>query len=39
MGHRNRALGGQRLYSVPQLLGFEGLEHGAPDNPYPHPFP
>jgi ribosomal protein S12 methylthiotransferase accessory factor len=39
MGHRNRALGGERLYSVPQLLGFDGLERGAPDNAYPHPFP
>ena len=39
MGYRNRALGGERLYHVPQLLGFEGLEPGQPDNPYPHPFP
>jgi ribosomal protein S12 methylthiotransferase accessory factor len=39
MGYRNRALGGDRLYTVPQLLGFDGLERGAPDNPYPHPFP
>jgi ribosomal protein S12 methylthiotransferase accessory factor len=39
MGHRNRALGGTRLYGVPQLLGFDGLEPGGHDNPYPHPFP
>ena len=39
MGHRNRALGGRRLYSVPQALGFTGLAPGDPDNPYPHPFP
>ncbi len=39
MGHRNRALGGHRLYSVPQVLGHEGLEPGMPDNPNPHPFP
>jgi ribosomal protein S12 methylthiotransferase accessory factor len=38
MGHRNRARAGRRLYTVPQLLGG-GLELGAPDNPYPHPFP
>lgn len=39
MGHRNRALGGNRLYEVPQRLGYEGLEPGQQDNPYPHPFP
>jgi ribosomal protein S12 methylthiotransferase accessory factor len=39
MGHRNRALGGTRLYRVPQLLGYEGIEPGERDNPYPHPFP
>ena len=39
MGHHNRSLGGERLYTVPQLLGHEGLERGGPDNPYPHPFP
>jgi ribosomal protein S12 methylthiotransferase accessory factor len=39
MGHRNRALGGTRLYTVPRRLGFAGLEPGGPDNPYPHPFP
>lgn len=39
MGHRNRALGGTRLYTVPQKLGLRGLEDDEPDNPYPHPFP
>ena len=39
MGYQNRALGGKRLYEVPQKLGHPGLEPGEPDNPYPHPFP
>jgi ribosomal protein S12 methylthiotransferase accessory factor len=39
MGHRNRALGGRRLYEVPRKLGLAGLEPGEADNPYPHPFP
>jgi ribosomal protein S12 methylthiotransferase accessory factor len=39
MGHANRALGGKRLYTVPQLLGHPGLNPGDADNPYPHPFP
>ena len=39
MGHRNRALGGTRLYEVPGRLGLAGLRPGEPDNPYPHPFP
>jgi ribosomal protein S12 methylthiotransferase accessory factor len=39
MGYRNRALGGERLYTVPQQLGMDGPERGESDNPYPHPFP
>ncbi|HZH13079.1 MAG TPA: YcaO-like family protein [Archangium sp.] len=39
MGHKNRALGGRRLYEVPQRFGHRGIERGHPDNPYPHPFP
>lgn len=39
MGHQNRALGGTRLYTVPQRLGCPGLDWFQPDNPYPHPFP
>jgi ribosomal protein S12 methylthiotransferase accessory factor len=37
MGHRYRALGGSRLWTVPQRLGYEGLIDR--DNPSPHPFP
>jgi ribosomal protein S12 methylthiotransferase accessory factor len=37
-GHRYRALGGHRLYRVPQLFGARGLRPGQADNPYPHPF-
>lgn len=39
MGHRNRALGGRRLYELPRKLGHAGIEPGEGDNPYPHPFP
>jgi ribosomal protein S12 methylthiotransferase accessory factor len=39
MGHKNRALGGTRLYEVPRRLGYEGIRPGEPDNPHPHPFP
>jgi ribosomal protein S12 methylthiotransferase accessory factor len=39
MGYQNRALGGTRLYTVPQRLGCPGLNWLQPDNPYPHPFP
>jgi ribosomal protein S12 methylthiotransferase accessory factor len=39
MGYQNRALGGRRLYEVPQQMGYPGLEPGQADNPYPHPFP
>jgi ribosomal protein S12 methylthiotransferase accessory factor len=39
MGHRNRVLGGRRLYEVPAALGHRPLTPGEPDNPYPHPFP
>jgi ribosomal protein S12 methylthiotransferase accessory factor len=39
MGHRNRALGGSRLYDVPARLGERGLAPGESDNPFPHPFP
>ncbi|MEK6443849.1 YcaO-like family protein [Pseudonocardia sp. T1-2H] len=37
MGHRYRALGGSRLWEVPQRLGHPGIV--AEDNPAPHPFP
>lgn len=38
MGHKIRALGGKRIYSVPQKLGYTGIEPGG-DNPAPHPYP
>ena len=37
-GHRLRALGGARLYEVPQKLGYRGIDRGTPGNPSPHPF-
>jgi ribosomal protein S12 methylthiotransferase accessory factor len=37
-GHRLRALGGTRLYEVPQRLGFRGIPRGTGGNPAPHPF-
>lgn len=38
-GHRVRALGGDRLWSVPQSLGYEGIKRESGDNPVPHPYP
>ncbi|MEX5218033.1 MAG: YcaO-like family protein [Nitrospira sp.] len=37
MGYKNRALGGKRLWTVPQMLGYQSLT--GRDNPAPHPFP
>ncbi|MEX5214664.1 MAG: YcaO-like family protein [Nitrospiraceae bacterium] len=37
IGHRNRALGGFRLWTVPQALGYRGITDQ--DNPAPHPYP
>jgi ribosomal protein S12 methylthiotransferase accessory factor len=37
MGHGNRALGGIRLWTIPQSLGYRGIS--SSDNPAPHPFP
>ncbi len=37
-GHRARALGGSRLYDVPQKLGFRGIFRGSSGNSAPHPF-
>lgn len=39
IGHRLRALGGLRLWQVPQKLGHKGLEREDGDNTAPHPFP
>lgn len=39
MGHRLRALGGSRLWRVPQRLGYRGIDRDGGDNPAPHPYP
>jgi ribosomal protein S12 methylthiotransferase accessory factor len=39
MGHRLRALGGNRLWDVPQRLGYSGINRERGDNPAPHPYP
>jgi len=39
MGHRFRALGGRRLWEVPQKLGFRGVNKLSGDNIAPHPYP
>jgi len=39
MGHDARALGGNRLWEVPQKLGHKGVNRETGDNPYPHPYP
>lgn len=39
VGHRFRALGGHRLWELPQKLGYVGIDPAAGDNPYPHPYP
>lgn len=38
-GHRHRALGGRRLWEVPQRLGHPGISPQHGDNPLPHPYP
>ncbi len=39
MGYHKRVLGGKRLWSIPQKLGFKGLNPREGDYPFPHPFP
>ncbi|WP_447599798.1 YcaO-like family protein [Nitrospira sp. Nam80] len=39
LGHRLRALGGTRLWNVPQKMGHRGIERVSGDNPAPHPYP
>ena len=39
VGHRIRALGGERLWSVPQRLGYIGISRESGDNPHPHGYP
>lgn len=38
-GHKYRTLGGERLWSVPQQLGYPGITKESGDNPAPHPYP
>lgn len=38
-GFGTRALGGKRLWTVPQKLGHKGCTELTGDNPLPHPFP
>jgi len=39
MGYINRQLGGRRLWTLPQKLGFNGINRETGDNPAPHPYP
>lgn len=39
MGYELRALGGWRLWNVPQKLGYDGITEETGDNPALHPFP
>jgi ribosomal protein S12 methylthiotransferase accessory factor len=39
MGHAIRALGGSRLWEVPQTLGHKGIRRESGDNPASHPYP
>ena len=39
MGYHHRPLGGERLWRIPQMLGFAGLDRGKGDYSFPHPFP
>lgn len=39
LGHHIRALGGSRLWSLPQRLGYKGISPSQGDNPAPHPYP
>jgi ribosomal protein S12 methylthiotransferase accessory factor len=39
LGHPVRALGGRRLWNVPQQLGYPGIDPESGDNPAPHPYP
>lgn len=39
MGHNLRALGGTRLWEIPEKLGYPGIRRETGDNPLPHPFP
>jgi ribosomal protein S12 methylthiotransferase accessory factor len=39
MGYHRRPLGGKRLWTLPQQLGFAGITPAAGDYSFPHPFP
>ena len=39
MGYLLRALGGHRLWTVPQKLGYQGITPESGDNPLAHPYP
>jgi ribosomal protein S12 methylthiotransferase accessory factor len=39
MGFRTRAKGGNRLWEIPQKLGYLGISRKTGDNPFPHPYP
>jgi ribosomal protein S12 methylthiotransferase accessory factor len=39
VGHSTRSLGGKRLWTVPQKLGYRGISRENGDNPFPHPYP
>ncbi len=39
MGYKHRALGGTRLWEIPQKMGYKGIDRETGDNPLPHPFP
>jgi ribosomal protein S12 methylthiotransferase accessory factor len=39
VGHRIRSLGGTRMWTIPQRLGYEGITRERGDNPAPHPYP
>jgi ribosomal protein S12 methylthiotransferase accessory factor len=39
VGHRFRALGGDRLWETPAKLGYTGIDRVTGDNPCPHPYP
>lgn len=39
LGHPIRALGGSRLWRIPQRFGYAGISPSSGDNPWPHPYP
>ncbi|WP_194847305.1 YcaO-like family protein [Candidatus Neptunochlamydia vexilliferae] len=39
MGHSYRALGGSRLWTVPQKMGYRGIKKETGDIDLPHPYP